>query len=97
MPRDNDSFAVASERLDIEAMAEVLAEWVATGSDVTDGDRQRAREALDAIGIPVLIATLDMAERIILFGTGFHAVAGFFADGTAEQAYLRRLASSGRE
>jgi hypothetical protein len=72
-------------------MANTLAEWVATGSDVTEEDRQLAREALDAIGVHALVDKLEMAERIIRFGNGFHSVAGFFADGTAEQNYVRQL------
>jgi hypothetical protein len=78
-------------RLDFAAMVDTLAEWVATGSEVTEEDRRLAREALDAIGLPGLIEKLEMAERIIRFGNGFHSVAGFFADGTAEQSYVREL------
>jgi hypothetical protein len=88
---------VATERLDLDAMTETLVEWLATGTDVTEEDRQRAREAMRAIGVSALLDTLEMAERIIRFGNSFHSVAGFFAEGTAEQAYVRALAEGGRQ
>lgn len=78
-------------RLEIDTMAETLAEWLATGPDVTEEDRQGAREALVAIGVPALLEALEMAERIIQFGNSFHAIAGFFADGSREQDYVRRV------
>lgn len=83
-----------NEPLDLDAMADGLAEWVAVGSDVTDEDRRRASEALRAAGIPGLLDALAMAERIIRFGNSFHSVARFFADGSAEQDYV--LAVVGR-
>ena len=82
---------MATDRPGLDAMVDTLVEWVATGADVTDEDRRRAREALEALGVPALFEALDTAERIILFGNCFHTVAGFFADGSPEQDYLRRL------
>ena len=78
-------------RLDLDAMVETLAEWVAVGSDVAEEDRHRAREALQALGVPCLLDALAMAERIIRFGNSFHSVARFFADGSAEQDYVLSL------
>jgi hypothetical protein len=82
---------VTAEHLDLDTMADTLAEWLATGPDVTEEDRRGAREALDAMGVPALLEALDMAERIIRFGNSFHSIAGFFADGSGEQDYVRRL------
>ena len=82
---------VATGRRDVDAMAETLAEWLSSGPDVTEEDRRLAREALDALGVPGLLRALAMAERIIRFGNSFHSIAGFFADGSAEQAYVRQL------
>ena len=78
-------------RLDLGTMVETLAEWLSSGPDVTEEDRRLAREALDALGVPDLLAALAMAERILRFGNSFHVIAGFFADGSAEQGYVRRL------
>lgn len=78
-------------------MAETLAEWVASGSEVTEEDTQRAREALDAIGAPALLDALEMAEGIIRFGNCFHSVAAFFAAGSAEQRYVLRVTDPSRE
>jgi hypothetical protein len=85
---------VGIERVDLGTMVETLAEWLASGPDVTEQDRRRAREALDALGVPALLAALAMAERIIRFGNSFHSIAGFFADGSEEQGYLRQLDSA---
>ncbi len=82
---------VATGRRDVGAMAETLAEWLSSGPDVTEEDRRLAREALDALGVPDLLRELAMAERIIRFGNSFHSIAGFFADGSVEQGYLRQL------
>ena len=81
----------SAQRPEIDAMVDTLVEWVASGADVTEEDRRRAREALEAIGVPELVEALDTAERIILFGNCFHTVAGFFAAGSPEQDYLRKL------
>ena len=88
---------MASDRLDLEAMADALAEWVATGSAVTEEDKERAHEALDAIGVPELLESLAMAERIIRFGNSFHYVPAFFADWSPEQKYLLWLTDPERE
>lgn len=81
-----------AECLDVEVMAGVLGEWLASGLDVTTEDRERAIEALAALGIPDLLVDLDLARRILRFGNSFHTIARFFADGSAEQAFLLRLA-----
>lgn len=72
-------------------MVETLAEWVAVGSDVTGEDRQHARDALEALGVPGLLEGLAMAEGVIRFGNSFHSIAGFFADGSVEQDYVLSL------
>lgn len=72
-------------------MADTLGEWLAVGSEVTQGDRQRAGEALQALGVPELLDALAMAERIIRFGSSFHSIARFFADGSEEQDFLLSL------
>ena len=82
---------MANDRLDVDAMARTLAEWLATGSDVTAEDCSNARDALTAMGVPDVVDALDMAERILRFGNSFHSIARFFVDGSAEQDYLLRL------
>jgi hypothetical protein len=82
---------MATERLDIDAMVETLVEWMASGPDVTAEDYRRARQALDALGVPALVEALETTDRILLFGNSFHTIARFFADGSPEQEYLRRL------
>lgn len=74
-------------------MAETLAEWIGTGTDLTEGDRQGARAALRAIAVPELVEALTMAERVIRAGNSFHSVARFFADGSPEQEYVLSLGS----
>lgn len=83
------------DRLKIDDMCETVAEWLAQGPDVTEADRLRAREVLEAIGVPLLLEELEIAERVITFGNCFHSVAGFFADDTREQRYVRDLTDGG--
>jgi hypothetical protein len=88
---------VAHDRLDLDAMADVLAEWIATGSAVTNEDKERTLEALAAIGVPEILESLAMAERIISFGNSFHYVPAFFADWSPEQKYLLWLTDPKRK
>ncbi len=78
-------------------MADTLAEWIATGSEVTESDKERALEALEAIGVPDLIDSLAMAERVIRFGNSFHYIPAFFADWSPEQKYLLWVTDPARE
>lgn len=78
-------------------MADTLAEWIATGSAVSGEDKERAREALEALGLPEILESLGMAERIIRFGNSFHYVPAFFADWSPEQKYLLWLTDPKRE
>lgn len=80
-----------SDRMDVDAMARTLAEWLASGSDVTAEDCRNAREALTALGVPDVLHALDMAERILRFGNSFHSIARFFADGSPEQEFVLRM------
>lgn len=79
-------------RPSVEEMADALAAWVADGAQAPLAeDRRRAAEALDAIGVPALLADLALAERILEVGNAFHTIAGFFVEGCAERVYLRAL------
>jgi len=88
---------MANGRQDLDAMAESLAEWLATGPDMTDEDLRLAREVLGALGVPALLGELAMAERVLRFANSFHTVARFFADGSTEQRYLRSLTDGAGE
>jgi len=82
---------MTTERLSLDQMADMLAEWLAPGTTVSDEERRRASEALAAIGVPWLLAELELAERILRAGNGFHTIAGFFIDGSPEQDFLLSL------
>lgn len=82
-----------TERRDLgEMTAKLAAHLAAPGAGVTDADRQRAADVLAELGVPDLLAALDLAERILAAGNGFHTVARFFVDGSPEQQYLLELA-----
>ncbi len=81
-------------RQTLEEMADVLAEWFASGTYVTPENRQEAMEALMAIGVVELFADLELAERILRTGNEFHTVANFFLEDTAERDYLMALNAS---
>lgn len=82
---------MTTERLSIDQMVDVLAEWLAPGTTVTAEARSRAAEALYAIGLPSLLTELELAERVLRAGNGFHTIAGFFTDGSPEQDFLLSL------
>lgn len=82
---------MTTDRLSIDQMVDVLAEWLAPGTTVSAEDRSRAAEALSAIGLPSLLAELELAERVLRAGNGFHTIAAFFTDGSAEQDFLLSL------
>ena len=73
---------------DPERMVEVLADNLATSGAVTDDDRRRASELLHDLGVSELLRVVAVSERIIRAADGFHAVAGFFVEGSAERAYI---------
>lgn len=85
---------MTSQRLSLDEMADVAAEWFARGTSVTPEDRRMAAEALAATGVPSLLASLELAERILRVGNGFHTIAGFFTDGSPEREYLLSLSGA---
>lgn len=48
-------------------------------------------DALVALGVEQVFDDLDLAERIILAGEGFHSIERFFVDGSAEQRFVAGL------
>ncbi len=75
----------------IEQMVDRLAAARRPGVPVSLDDRRWARSTLEQLGISGLLRSLELAERVLRFGDGFHPVARFFVDGSDEQAYVREL------
>ncbi len=82
---------------DPERMLQVLADNLATGGNVTDDDRRRASELLHELGVSELLRIAALSERIIRAADGFHAVAGFFVEGSDERAYILEVLRRARE
>lgn len=77
-------------------MVEELARRMRPGDPDDPDARAEARAALEALGIPDLLTSLATARTILRFGDGFHPIARFFVDGSAEQRYLLELAREER-
>jgi len=75
------------EHLNYENMKKTVAEWLESNGNMSEDDTE-ASALLEALGIPNLLEALDVSERIICAADGFHPVARFFADGSAEQQYI---------
>lgn len=73
---------------DPQLMLDRLAAALAGGRPVADEHHHQAAELLDDLGVGELIRVASVAERIVVAATGFHAVAGFFVDGSEERAYI---------
>ena len=86
-----DPAAPAPSPMPVEQMLDVLAAARRPGTPASPDDRRWAEATLELLGIPGLLRSLELAERVLRFGDGFHPVARFFVDGSDEQAYVRGL------
>jgi hypothetical protein len=77
-------------------MTDALARALVGQGTVMEPDRRRASELLGAIGVDDALEALELAERIIKVGEGFHSVERFFVEGSPEHRYLVEMLRSGR-
>ena len=75
------------KHLNYDQMKQTVAEWLEGDGHVSEDDTE-ATALLEALGIPKLLEALHVSERIICAADGFHPVARFFVDGSAEQQYI---------
>jgi hypothetical protein len=75
------------EHLNYDEMKQTVAEWLESDGRVPEDDTE-ATALLEALGIPKLLESLHVSERIICAADGFHPVARFFVGGSAEQQYI---------
>lgn len=87
-PRSNVGRSTVGPRPTFDDVVRDLARALRPDGDVTDAHRRRAEELLRAAGVPVLFDSLEMAERILRAGEGFHSIERFFVDGSDEQRFL---------
>ncbi len=73
---------------DLAALQAALAQALHARGATADLDPALAAELLQQLGIPALVEDLAVAERIIRAADGFHPVARFFVDGSAEQRLI---------
>lgn len=79
----------------LDQLAGELACRLASEGRSSDDDRAQARALLEEIGVGRLVQDLEMAERIIKAGEGFHSVERFFVDGSDEQRFIFELKRRG--
>ncbi len=87
-PRAGDGASSVGRRPTFDDLARDLARALFPDGDLAGTHRRRAEELLRAAGVPALFESLEMAERILRAGEGFHSIERFFVDGSDEQRFL---------
>jgi hypothetical protein len=78
-------------RATFAGLVDAISRLVSASDLPSDAERRAVIQALLEAGIQEALDELQLAERIILAGEGFHSIERFFVEGSAEQRFVGEL------